>query len=185
MGTKSRSEILLEEKVDQIDDVNFDRVYDLSEIADKELDNFDSQIIIDDLSEIDSKKDDVEFSLELQPNEFLDNFKIDNKKEVEKPKSKLARKPLFFAFTSIVALLCILFVYNMFVINSLEFRAGQAFANSTISSSNEIESNDDITFENNNTTHIEKNLQLKEVTSQTNWFDRLIQKVNQLFGGNY
>ena len=58
--------------------------------------------------------------MEVQPNEFLDNYVWKNEEQEvsKKQKSKffVSNKPLFFAFTSIAFLLGILLIYNVFVI---------------------------------------------------------------------
>ncbi len=192
MESKTRSEILLDEKVDQIDDINFDKIYDIGEVASKELDTFDNEIIIKDLPETDAnqeeKENDITFSMEVDTNEFLDNFEIGRDSDIKaKQKTKLAHKPLIFAFTSIMALLCILFVYNMFVINSLEFSAGRAQAMAEASFvTNANTENDYITFDNSNTLEIEDYSKItQESSSGTNWFDSVVKGVSQMFGGNY
>ncbi len=199
--SRSRDEILLEEKVAQVDDVNFDKIYDLNEITTKELSNFDKEITLN--SKPDCKYydyndhsqqnlgDDVAFSFEVQTNEFLDNMNWHSKEEKSsKIKSKLKDKPLIFAFTSIMTLLCILFIYNMFVINKLEYSAGQAQAltSSSVSSSVNVDyENDYIEFENGNNLVIRNYPTVKsdDLSQTSNWFDSLINGVKQLFGGNY
>lgn len=187
MEGKSRNDILLEEKIDQIDDANFDKVYNINEMVDNSIDQFDNEIILGNFDENVSrnKQNDETFSLEVAPNEFLDNFKVGEEEIKIHKKSKIKNRPLIFAFTSIMALLGILFIYNMFVINSLEYRAGKAFATAGVLAGTEAENNV-ITFENGATMEIENSTEYKtENKSQTNWFDSLIGKVNQMFGGNY
>ena len=186
MENKSRNEILLEEKVDQIDDINFDKVYDIDEVIGTNLDNFDNEVV---LSHAQNSKedgnDDVTFSMEIRPNEFLDTFEIGQDAKVKaRQKEKVNNKPLIFAFTSIMALLCILFVYNLFVINSLTFSAGTAYAASSYTNDNTLtEENNYITFENNNKIEIEDYFtRKKESDAQTNWFDNIINGLNNLFG---
>ena len=38
-----KKEILIEEKVAQIDDINFDKIYDTAEMATQEFENFDKE----------------------------------------------------------------------------------------------------------------------------------------------
>ena len=40
LDTKTRNEILLEEKIAKIDDINFDKIYDVEEFANKQIENF-------------------------------------------------------------------------------------------------------------------------------------------------
>ncbi|MBQ3047840.1 MAG: hypothetical protein IJD48_02375 [Clostridia bacterium] len=127
--SKSRSDILLEERIAQIDDINFDKIYDVQEFAEKQIEDFDEQnfaqdINFDDITLSSSQiEPDAVFEMELQPNEFLDNLVWQKEEEqpVQSKKSKFSfsNKPLFFAFTSIAFLLGILLIYNVFVINSL------------------------------------------------------------------
>jgi hypothetical protein len=44
MVDKTRSDILLEERIAQIDDINFDKIYDIDDFATKQMENFE-QII--------------------------------------------------------------------------------------------------------------------------------------------
>ena len=206
LDSKTRNEILLEEKVAKIDDINFDKIYDVDEFATKQLESFED--VKPDLEELSTKKiedfdDDVEettssttaFELELQPNEFLDNMVWGEDEEIEeihaKRKFSLVNKPLFYAFTSIAFLLCILFIYNVFVIKSLEGSIASNASSGTGGNVSIIETeNNNITFDNGNTTEIESNKNYinnsnKNINIQTNWFNELCNKLNQLFGGNY
>ncbi len=187
METKSRNEILLEEKVDKIDDINFDKIYNIEEISNVNLNNFDDNIVVNRPSS--DKKQDESFSIEIQPNEFLDTFKMGQEANVmARKKEKVNNKALIFTFTSIMALLCILFIYNMFVINSLSFTAGQASAtNGFISSTiQETQENNNITFANSNKIEIERyDSDINENDLQSNWFDNIIDGLNKLFGGKY
>lgn len=73
----------------------------------------------------------------------------------------------------------------MFVINSLEYKAGQAVATAGVMAGMDKENNV-ITFENGTTMEIEGNAyKSKENFSQTNWFDSIINRVNDMFGGSY
>ena len=76
---KSRSDILLEERIAQIDDINFDKIYDVDEFAIKQIEDFDEMQDLDiqnissmPIEDASSKEDNI-FEVELQPNEFLDN----------------------------------------------------------------------------------------------------------------
>ena len=202
VDSKTRSDILLEEKIAQIDDINFDKIYDIEEFSNKQLENFE----IENLDFIDSNISSTQntsfvgdnvFELELQPNEFLDNYNWNkeekNEEVVKKQKFSLANKPLFYTFTSIAILLGILFIYNLFVINSLEGSV-QAKAGANLYSGNANvsyvveEENNFIMFENSSKMEIEnnKNYTFKDNCSQeTNWFDSVCNYVNTIFGGNY
>ena len=202
VDSKTRSDILLEEKIAQIDDINFDKIYDIEEFSNKQLENFE----IENLDFIDSNISSTQntsfvgdnvFELELQPNEFLDNYNWNkeekNEEVVKKQKFSLANKPLFYTFTSIAILLGILFIYNLFVINSLEGSV-QAKAEANLYSGNANisyvveEENNFIMFENSSKMEIEnnKNYTFKDNCSQeTNWFDSVCNYVNTIFGGNY
>ena len=121
----SRQDILLKERVSKVDDINFDKIFDTTEVATRELNNFDKEVVVDEsISKIsnfaEKKEENALFSIEVAPNEFFDNINI--KEETVKPKKKMAiqNKPLFFTVTSIAVLLCILFIYNLFMINNLQ-----------------------------------------------------------------
>lgn len=127
--SKSRSDILLEERIAQIDDINFDKIYDVEEFATKQIEDFEEQSFSEqdfdflDASISNAKEPDAVFEFEVQQNEFLDNYVWQKEEEQvakkEKRKFFVSNKPLFFAFTSIAFLLGILLIYNVFVINSL------------------------------------------------------------------
>jgi len=199
---KSKSDIILEEKIAKIDDINFDKIYDVNEFATKQIQdlNHDEE---DDLSIEDivnandfsvSEKEESLFEMEVQPNEFLDNlvFKEENEEDEEfslnDRKLKISNKPLFFTFTSIAVLLCILFIYNVFVINSLQ----STYANSSpeISpasvSANIDEENNYILFDNFSKIEINKyqNYDESQITNN-NWFETVCSYIGQLFGGSY
>ena len=204
IASKSRSDILLEERIAQIDDINFDKIYDIEEFASKQIETFDDVDLsfnnqelqtVDNFSE---PKNENAFEMELQPNEFLDNYVWNNSEQeeevnvVKQQKFKVANKPLLFTFTSIAVLLCILFIYNVFVINSLERTVAKTAASINTTNSNVSfvveEENDYIMFENSSKLQIEKeNKQnIESENSQiTNWFDDVCNYVNGLFGGNY
>ena len=89
LDTKTRNEILLEEKIAKIDDINFDKIYDVEEFASKQLENF-NQIDFA-KTETQSIKSNMNsensFEIEVETNEFLDTFqwgkdeeRIENKK---------------------------------------------------------------------------------------------------------
>lgn len=205
--SKTRSDILLEERIAQIDDINFDKIYDIEEFAIKQIESFDNVDATDE-SFINNKKinscenfsqpleNQPLFEMEVQPNEFLDNYVWEEDKQelVEKKKAKfnVSNKPLFFTFTSIAVLLCILFIYNVFVINSLE--ASVSKSNTALNSNNANistvveEENNYILFENSTKMEIENKTvesSRENYSQQTNWFDRVCSYVNSLFGGNY
>lgn len=206
---KTRSDILLEERIAQIDDINFDKIYDIKDFAEKQIESFDEtdadvqdlNLDLDNEIAFDNNFSEPEqesvFEMELQPNEFLDNYVWSKQEEevevVKKEKFHVANKPLFFTFTSIAILLCILFIYNVFVINSLESAAAKSAtalnANANISYVVENENNC-ITFENSSTMEIENNANTNFIDEEsepqiTNWFDSVCNYVNMLFGGNY
>lgn len=207
IASKSRSDILLEERIAQIDDINFDKIYDIEEFASKQIETFDDVDLsfnnqelqtVDNFSE---PKAENAFEMELQPNEFLDNYVWNNSEQeeevsvVKQQKFKVANKPLLFTFTSIAVLLCILFIYNVFVINSLEASVGKTTAlnanNASFSCVYE-QDNNYIMLENSNKIEIEnnenenQNKQNNSSESQvTNWFDVVCNYVNSLFGGKY
>ena len=202
---KSTSDILLEERIAQIDDINFDKIYDIEQFAANKIENFENEIELQNEDSFESFDNHQQFSapeaqslfeLEVQPNEFLDNYNWDKQEEVKvekKRKFNIANKPLFYTFTSIAMLLCILFLYNVFVINSLESTVAKRAtalnaANANVSYVVE-EENNYILFENQSKMEIEKNKTENntesEVVPETNWFDVVCNYINNLFGGNY
>lgn len=205
--SKTRSDILLEERIAQIDDINFDKIYDIEEFANKQIESFEDMdiqaesftnsealSISEDFSQ--PLQNEPAFEMEVQPNEFLDNYvwQQDNQEVVSEKKSKfhIANKPLFFTFASIAVMLCILFIYNVFVINSLEAsvsKSGTALnANNANITAVVEEENNYILFDNSTKMEINKSTEYvsEEVNSQqTNWFDSVCNYVNSLFGGNY
>ena len=210
MIAKTTSDILLEEKIAQIDDINFDKIYDIDDFATKQIESFDHIQDFDAVKFVQSDNDvnfsqnisesfsEPVFEMELQPNEFLDNHiwnkQEDEIKEIKKEKFKVSNKPLLFTFTSIAVLLCILFIYNVFVINSLEKSVAKTEASINATNSNVLivaeEENNYILFENSSKLNIEnsntKNYENKSEGPQvTNWFDDVCNYVNGLFGGNY
>ena len=205
MIDKSRSEILLEERIAQIDDINFDKIYDIEQFATKQIENFENEAninqensfeVFDNHQEFSAPESQNLFELEVQPNEFLDNLNWDKQEEVKvekKRKFNIANKPLFYAFTSIAMLLCILFIYNVFVINSLESSVAKKVtalnaANANVSYAVE-EENNYILFENSTKMEIKENKNNNEKESEllpkANWFDVVCNYINNLFGGNY
>ena len=208
MIDKTTSDILLEERIAQIDDINFDKIYDIDDFATKQIENFEQITDFDAIQfvqsnaadytqEVSASVSEPAFEMELQPNEFLDNYvwnkQEDDFVEVKKEKFKVSNKPLLFTFTSIAVLLCILFIYNVFVINSLEKSVASTAASINASNSNVLvveEENDYILFENSSKLKIEENNSQNynfesEETQITNWFDDVCNYVNGLFGGNY
>ncbi len=178
-----KKEILIEEKVAQIDDINFDKIYDTAEMATQELENFDKEVVIDDhfsqISNLDDESDNV-FSVEVGENEGLNCIGWEQKNSCKRKEKKSFRekfdfsnKPLIVACTSIVVLLCILFVYNLFVLNSL--RSTWASAVSSVGSYqlSAGAENNVITFENGNTLKIESKLSRPDEANNTssNLFD--------------
>ena len=213
LDNKTRTEILLEEKIAKIDDINFDKIYDVDEFATKQLETFEdaktssvelstkriAEVDEEQTEEIETSKDNTAFELELQPNEFLDNMVWGEDEEIEeinkkhKYKFSLVNKPLFATFTSIALLLCILFIYNAFIIRSLE----RSIANASTSQNGDsnvstiVEENNNITFENSSILEIEHNTNYisttnnKSTNTQTNWFNEICSYLNRLFGGSY
>lgn len=168
--SKSRSDILLEERIAQIDDINFDKIYDVEEFATKQIQDFEEQSFNEqdfDFLDVQAKAPSVEpdavFEMEVQPNEFLDNYIWKNEEQQEAKKQKknffISNKPLFFAFTSIAFLLGILLIYNVFVINSLSKNLNNVSKLSVASTKVEFvenEKNSNV-FENKNIEFIDNN----------------------------
>lgn len=178
-----KNEILLEEKVAQIDDINFDKIYDTSEIATQELENFDTEVpISDNFSQISNLHDNSSnvFSVEIGENEGLNSLGWEQKGEKVKQKKSFkekfdfCNKPLIVACTSIAVLLCILFVYNLFVLNSLK-SAWASFSTSGSYQVSTVAENNVISFENGNTLKIESKLSAPngEFNSSSNLFDEI------------
>lgn len=179
-----KNEILLEEKVAQIDDINFDKIYDTSEIAAQELENFDKEVPISDnfsqISNLHDNSDNV-FSMEIGENEGLNSLAWEQKGAKEKEKHSIkerfdfCNKPLILACTSIAVLLCILFVYNLFVLNSLRSTwASTAKVEGNVQVA-AVAENNVISFENGNTLKIESKLSAPsgEYNSSSNLFDEI------------
>ena len=199
LDTKTRDEILLEERIAQIDDINFDKIYDVDDFATKQIENFNeptSNIILNsDKLETTSKEADS-FEVEVGENVFLDNFSWDSQEEVQKKaKFKINNKLLFYTFTSIAALLCILLIYNVFVINSLSISLKNArslkIENAYSSSLNYENENNYIELENGSKIELEEYSESKVNMQnnnggefeQTNWFNELVNKISYMFGG--
>jgi len=187
METKLREEILLKERVAKIDDINFDKTFDTEEVASRELENFDKEVVLsDNLSKIHNlheKEEEPVFSIEIQPNEFFDNIDLSKKEDEKKAKFSIKNKPLFFTFASITVLLCILFIYNLFVINNLQVTVAQGVANTN--STVAREENNYILFDNDNKMTIDFKDSENDNLEQTNWFDSLCDEMGELFGGSY
>jgi low affinity Fe/Cu permease len=191
MENKTRNDILLKERVEQIDDINFDKTFDTAEVATRELNNFDKEVVLNDnISKIHNLQTEHQaepvFSIEIQPNEFFDNIDLSAKEEEKKSKLTVQNKPLFFTFTSIAVLLCILFIYNLFVINSLQVSLSSTVSSASPAVSTVVdEENNYILFENDNKLTI-KNVEIEtDNFEQTNWFDSFCNEVSELFGGSY
>ena len=180
-----KNEILLEEKVAQIDDINFDKIYDTSEIATQELENFDKEVVIDDnfsqISNLNDESNNV-FSVEVGENEGLNCIGWEQKNSCKKKEKKSLRekfdfsnKPLIVACTSIVVLLCILFVYNLFVLNSLKSTWVSAVSSAGSYQVSTVAENNVITFENGNTLKIESKLSQpnNDLNTSSNLFDEI------------
>ncbi len=179
-----KNEILLEEKVAQIDDINFDKIYDTSEIATQELENFDTEVpISDNFSQISNLHDNSGnvFSMEIGENEGLNSLAWEQKgakvkeRKSFKEKFDFCNKPLIVACTSIAVLLCILFIYNLFVLNSLKSTwasTSNVAGNYQVST---VAENNVISFENGNTLKIENKLSAPngEYNSSSNLFDEI------------
>lgn len=201
LDTKTRNEILLEEKIAKIDDINFDKIYSAEEFATKQVENFDEIGLNDNLSNIVyGNEQESSFEVEVESNEFLDNFNWNQEESTtkkQKTKIKINNKLLFFTFTSIAALLCILLIYNVFVINSLSLNLKNAqnlkIENAYNASKIFEEENDYILLENSAQIEVEdfsNSLSLSKNSNssgnefeQTNWFDKLINQIGALFGG--
>ena len=200
LDTKTRDEILLEEKIAQIDDINFDKIYDVEEFATKQIENLDevnNDLLLNEQQTNENYEEKNCFEVEVEKNEFLDNFEW-NKEEVEvkqKRSFKINNKLLFFTFTSIAALLSILLIYNVFVINSLSFnlrKAQNLKAQSSYTVSNVYENeNNYIELENSSQIEIEDYSNNQNQTlnkgdnefEQTSWFDYIVNQISTLFGG--
>ena len=188
MGDRSREDILLEERVAQVDDINLDKLLDTQEVAEKELESFDEELVhFDNITNINSEEkleSEPAFELEIQPNEFLDNiaFKEEEKHEVKKiGRVNITNRPLFYSLASIVVLLGILFIYNLFVIGSLETRTVASLP-STTTHVEVLSENNYIQFENGSTLDINVSMpNVQHNLSQTNWFDSVVNSLNQTF----
>ena len=191
MSMNSREDILLKERIAQVDDINLDKLLDNEEVAEKELESFDEELVhIGNITNINSEEhleSEPAFEIEVQPNEFLDNiaFKEEEVKQTKKDsRLNITNKPLFYCLASIIALLGILFIYNLFVIGSLETKTVAALPSATSSYSEVYTENNYIQFDNGSTLEItvHSNIQSQDL-SQTNWFDSVIGSLNQMFGG--
>jgi len=209
IDSKTRNDILLEEKIAQIDDINFDKIYDVNEFTTKQLEdielnnNTSDYELNNDFDFVQEENSQPLFECVVQPNEFLDNYDWNSSmeetasepEEVKQEKFKITNRPLFYTFTSIAVLLCILFIYNVFVINSLESsvnsKVAKINANNASYSVSVQEENNYITFENSNKLEIKDFLSQSPKTNKgedlqtTNWFDAVCNGINSLFGGNY
>ena len=193
MDSKSRSNILLEERINQVDDFNLDALFEMQDDVQEEntLEEEPQTINIDNITNIDiEEKLDAEpvFELEVQPNDFLDNLSF---KEEEKAPAKshskfsITNKPLFYSLTSILALLGILFIYNLFVIGSLESKTASIVPNVGATVSATVPENNYILFDSGAYLEIENyQITIQNTSSQTNWFNNMVDDMGHLFGGN-
>ena len=182
-----REDILLKERVSQVDDINLDMLLSQEEVEEKEIEKFDEPLPYVSKIELEEKEESLSsapaFEMEVMPNEFLDNiaFRDEEKNVAKKSKIKIQNKPLFVTLTSIIALLGILFIYNLFMLGSLESKAlslGVPIAN--------IESTENsyIQFENGSTMDINfYSINTNDISAQTNWFNSLVDGLNGKFGG--
>lgn len=149
---KSRSQILLEEKVDRIDDENFEELFD-----EKTSDETTSQNIVVNLPSMDEvEKTESAFSIEVQPNEFLDTFALSKTVTPKKPSKVHVNKPLILTLMSIATLLCILFIYNLFELGTLAHLKSVAVPMGNVNAVVLDETPNVLTFENGKTLQIER-----------------------------
>ena len=181
MDIRTRDEILMDEKVNQIDDVNIDKLFDTDSII---IPSLSEEVQHENLDAIDSA-----FSMEVQPNEFLDNleFSHDDALPAKKEKTKLSisNKLLFFSLTSIAMLLSILFIYNLFVLGSLDRQVAaiRSTPASVSTVATYVPENDYISFDNGSHVAIVEREQTSSSPAQTNWFNSLCDDLSQWFGG--
>ncbi len=190
MENKTKSDIIIDERISQVDDVNLDKLFCSQDLEIDEINDTSDDILIPDIDFAPVKSEmldspDTVFSLEVMPNEFLDNisFREEEKKEDKRNISVNARQ-LFFALTSIAVLLCILFIYNLFVLGGLERRVATMTATAYTYQVTEVE-NDYISFSTGHRMQINNQNSSFAPFAQTNWFNDTCDNLNQLFGGNY
>ena len=192
MDSRSRSNILLEERINQVDDFNLDALFETQDVVEEVSATPEEQeISLDNITNINlEEKLEAEpvFEMEVQPNEFLDNLSFQEEEKVENKKTHrlpVTNKPLFYALTSILALLGILFIYNLFVIGSLEVKAAAIAPTATAATVQAMPENSYIMFDSGASLEIE-NYQITNPStpSQTNWFNNMVDDMGHLFGGN-
>lgn len=188
MELKSKSDIMLDEKINQVDDFNLDKLFAYEE----DVTPPQQDILIPDIELVHQTREekldatDDAFSLEVMPNEFFDNisFKEETLQNKQKFHLNLSNKPLFVALTSIAVMLCILFIYNLFVLGGLERKVATmpvaSFAYSVVEKENNY-----ILFSNGNQLSINIEQVDTQSFAQTNWFNDTCESLDQLFGGKY
>ncbi len=192
MDSRSRSNILLEERINQVDDFNLDALFETQDVVEEVSATPEEQeISLDNITNIDlEEKLEAEpvFEMEVQPNEFLDNLSFQEEEKVENKKTHrlpVTNKPLFYALTSILALLGILFIYNLFVIGSLEVKAAAIATTATAATVQAMPENSYIMFDSGASLEIENyQITIPSTPSQTNWFNNMVDDMGHLFGGN-
>lgn len=192
MDSRSRSNILLEERINQVDDFNLDALFETQDVVEEVSATPEEQeISLDNITNIDlEEKLEAEpvFEMEVQPNEFLDNLSFQEEEKVENKKTHrlpVTNKPLFYALTSILALLGILFIYNLFVIGSLEVKAAAIAPTATAATVQAMPENSYIMFDSGASLEIENyQITIPSTPSQTNWFNNMVDDMGHLFGGN-
>ena len=192
MDSRSRSNILLEERINQVDDFNLDALFETQDVVEEvSVKPEEQEISLDNITNIDlEEKLEAEpvFEMEVQPNEFLDNLSFQEEEKVENKKTHrlpVTNKPLFYALTSILALLGILFIYNLFVIGSLEVKAAAIAPTATAATVQAMPENSYIMFDSGASLEIENyQITIPSTPSQTNWFNNMVDDMGHLFGGN-
>lgn len=192
MDSRSRSNILLEERINQVDDFNLDALFETQDVVEEvSAPQEEQEISLDNITNIDlEEKLEAEpvFEMEVQPNEFLDNLSFQEEEKVENKKTHrlpVTNKPLFYALTSILALLGILFIYNLFVIGSLEVKAAAIAPTTTAATVQAMPENSYIMFDSGASLEIENyQITISSTPSQTNWFNNMVDDMGHLFGGN-
>lgn len=194
-----------------IDDANLSKIQGLTEIAMQELKGFDTEIESDVAEKYEKIKKEMlaethtetvtaPAKFEKVENEFFPT--INAKQEVvETPEQvvsiNLRGKLIIGVFATIVALLCILLVYNAVLINRYQAEIG---ANSEIVNELSIE-NDSLQNQLNNiingvspeglgmgeatgeSINLIQRVAAPEITAETNWFDAICNFFSELFGG--
>ena len=194
-----------------IDDANLSKIQGLSEIAMQELNNFDTEIESDVAEKYEKIKKEMlaETHTEAQvtparfekvENEFFPTINL-KQNAVETPANvvsiNLRGKLIIGVFATIVALLCILLIYNAVLINRYKAEIG---ANSEIVNELSIE-NDSLQNQLNDiisgvspenlgmgattgeSITLIQRVETPSVTAETNWFDAICNFFSELFGG--